>query len=404
MTDASGGFSSVTRVEAAQEQLFEITEPLTETERLSVSDADRRVLSAPVRSNRNVPAYRRVAMDGWAVRARDTFGANDRSPVTLRATETVGPNSVVPVDTGQKLPEGADAVVQVEKTERHDEEEEVEIFGAVAGGENVAPVGEDVETGQRLFDPGHQLRPSDLGLLKSTGVSEVSVYERPTVGVIPTGEELVQSTPEPGETIETNGQTVAQYVDRWGGTPIYRDIVVDEFEALRAAIERDLTADIVVTTGGTSVGERDLVPSVISERGTVIVHGVALSPGHPVALGVVDKTPVVMLPGYPVACIVTAVQFLRPLVKHVGHYPCEPHPTTEARLAQKIHSEPGVRTYARVTIERSGEQPIATTTYASGAGVLSSVAFTDGWVVVPESREGIPEDELVTVENWEAHR
>ncbi|UPM43487.1 molybdopterin molybdotransferase MoeA [Halocatena salina] len=402
MTDVCGGFSSVARVDAARSKLLEASKPLTDTERVSLLEAGGRVLSAPVRSNRDVPAYQRVAMDGWAVRARDTFGASDRSPVTLGASETVGPDSVVPVDTGQKLPSGADAVVQVEQTEPHDDE--VEIFEAVAGGENVAPIGEDVEMGQQLFDSSHQLRPSDLGLLKSTGVSDVPVYERPTVSVIPTGEELVQSTPEPGETIETNGQTVAQYVDRWGGTPIYRDVVPDEFEALGVAIERDLTADVVVTTGGTSVGERDLVPSVVSELGRVLVHGVALSPGHPVALGIVDDTPVVMLPGYPVSCIVTAVQFLRPLIKHVGHCQCDPHPATEARLSRKIHSEPGVRTYARVTVDRSGEQPIATTAYVSGAGVLSSVAFTDGWVVVPESREGIPEDELVTVENWEAHR
>lgn len=402
MTDASGGFDSVTRTAAARERLLGVTEPLTATERQPISNAVGRALSAPVRAKRDVPAYQRVAMDGWAVRAEHTFGASERSPTVLGTGESVGPGTAVPVDTGQKLPAGADAVVRIERTERHGQD--VEIFGAVAGGENVAPVGEDVAEQERLFDPGHQLRPSDLGLLKSTGVSDVTVYERPTVGVIPTGEELVQSSPEPGETVETNGQTVAQYVEQWGGTPTYRDIVPDAFEPLRVAIERDLTKDIVVTTGGTSVGDRDLVPSVISELGSVFVHGVALSPGHPVALGIVGDTPIVMLPGYPVACIVNAVQFLRPLIKHVGHWPCEPHPTTEARLARKIQSEPGVRTYARVTVDRSTEQPVATTSYASGAGVLSSVAFTDGWVVVPESREGIPEDELVTVENWEAQR
>lgn len=400
MTDASGGFSSVTRVAAARERLLAATEPLTSTEQQPLSNAVGRSLAESVHAERDVPGYRKAAMDGWAVRAHDTFGASERSPAILAASETGGPGNAVRVDTGQQLPASVDAVVKVERTERHGNE--VEIYDAVAGDENVAPVGDDVEAGQRLLDPGHQLRPSDLGLLKSTGVSSVAVYDRPTVGVIPTGEELVQSAPAPGETIETNGQTVAQYVGQWGGTPTYRNVVPDAFEPLRAAIERDLTKDIVVTTGGTSVGDRDLVPAVVSELGSVFVHGVALSPGHPAAFGVIEETPILMLPGYPVACIVNAVQFLRPLLKHVGRFPCDPHPTTEAQLDRKIQSEPGVRTYARVTLDRSVDPPTATPTRASGAGVLSSVAFSDGWVVVPESREGIPEGERVTIENWEA--
>lgn len=417
MTDVSRGFGSVTRVAAARSRLLDAVEPLDRTDRVPLSDAVGRALAEPTRASRDVPHYRRAAMDGWAVRAADTFGASDRSPAILRERSEIGPDNAVHVDTGNALPPGADAVVMVEQTERHGQD--VEIFESVAEGENVAPVGEDISEGQPLYDPGHQLRPSDLGLLKSTGISSVEVYDRPTLGIVPTGEELVQSDPEPGEIIETNGMTVAQYGRRWGATPTYRDEVTDASEALRVAIERDLTKDIVVTTGGSSVGERDLVPDVVSDLGRVFVHGVALKPGHPVALGVVRETPVVMLPGYPVACLINAVQFLRPLIKHVGHLPCEPHPTRKARLAGKIRSEPGVKTYARVTLESehsgadegdgngngNGEEtvPVATPTRASGAGVLSSVALADGWVVVPEAREGIPEDERVAVENWEAY-
>lgn len=417
MTDVSRGFGSVTRVAAARTRLLEAVEPLDRTDRVPLLDAVDRALAEPIRASRDVPHYRRAAMDGWAVRASDTFGASDRSPAILREHSEIGTDTAVHVDTGNALPPGADAVVMVEDTERHGQD--VEVFESVAEGENVGPIGEDISDGQPLYDPGHQLRPSDLGLLKSTGISSVEVYDRPTVGVIPTGEELVQSDPEPGEIVETNGMTVAQYAQRWGATPTYRDVVSDESDALRVAIERDLTKDVIVTTGGSSVGERDLVPDVVSDLGRVLVHGVALKPGHPVALGVVRDTPIIMLPGYPVACLVNAVQFLRPLIKHVGHLPCEPQPTRDARLARKIRSEPGVKTYARVTLEseRSGADegdgnenedgdetvPVATPTRASGAGVLSSVALADGWVVVPEAREGIPEDERVAVENWEAH-
>lgn len=401
MTDVSRGLETVTRVDDARDRLLDTAESIDRTDEVPLSSAVGRILSESIRSNRNVPHYRRAAMDGWAVRATDTFGASGRSPTILRESSAIGPNEAVRVHTGSVLPSGADAVVMIEQTEQHGAD--VEVFDAVAEEENVAPIGEDVEEGQHLYEPGHQLRPSDLALLKSISRSTVAVYERPTVGVIPTGEELVQFDPEPGEVIETNGMTITQYVEQWGGVPTYRDVVTDSYEALREAIERDLTKDIVVTTGGTSVGERDLIEDVIEDLGELAVHGVALKPGHPVALGVVRDTPIVMLPGYPVSCIVTAVQFLRPLLKGVGNLPCEPLPTTQAQLGRKIRSEPGVRTYVRVTLDRSAEPPIATPTRVNGSSVLSSVALADGWVVVREGREGIPEDETVAVENWEMY-
>jgi molybdopterin molybdotransferase len=389
--------------------------------------AEGRVLATTVTARRDVPHYDRAAMDGFAVRAADTFGAGDRSPAILREREAgdnppeVGPDEAVRVHTGSELPPGADAVVMVEHTDTH--RDEVEVFDAVAEGENVAPAGEDVAREQTLFEPGHRLRASDIGLLKSVGVDEVACYQRPEVAVTPTGEELVQRDPEPGEVIETNGLTVSRYVERWGGKPTYRDVVTDDEHALRAAIERDLVRDVIVTTGGSSVGERDLIPEVVDELGEVLVHGVALKPGHPVGFGVVRDTPVIMLPGYPVACIVNAVQFLRPAIKWSGHYPLDPHPATEAVLGRKVKSEPGVRTFARVQLEDGDESeteaiptsavsdaegediaadlPTAEPTRASGAGVLSSVALADGWVVVPEGREGFAEGERVRVQDWE---
>jgi len=403
MTDVSeSGFKEVTRVDDARARLREVVTPHGRTDRVPLRVAEGRALAEPVRAVRDVPHYARAAMDGWAVRAEDTFGAGDRSPAVLREIDRegpVGPSEAARVHTGSELPEGADAVVMVEETDRFGEE--LEVFDAVAGGENVAPPGEDVAADQPLFESGHRLRPSDLGLLKATGVHEIEVYERPTVGVVPTGEELVQADPEPGEIVETNGLTVSRYVERWGGAATYRNVVTDEESALRAAVERDLTKDVVVTTGGSSVGERDLVPDVVSDLGEVPVHGVALKPGHPVALGLVEETPVLMLPGYPVACIVNAVQFLRPVLKWAGGYPLPDHPTVGARLSRKVASEPGVRTFARVSLDTEDGERVATPTRASGAGVLSSVALADGWVVVPEGTEGYDEGRTVDVEDWE---
>ncbi|WP_178917648.1 gephyrin-like molybdotransferase Glp [Natronomonas gomsonensis] len=397
------GFKQRIRVADARERLLDV-DPLDRTERVPLSVADGRTLAEPIDAARNVPHYARAAMDGWAVRAEDTFGASDRSPAILRPAESAGPNAAVRVHTGSELPEGADSVVMVEQTEEI--AGELEVFDAVAEGENVAPVGEDVETGQRLYESGHQLRPSDLGLLKAIGVDTVEVVSRPEVAVVPTGEELVQADPDPGEVIETNRFTVSRLAERWGADVTRRNIVTDDHEALRVAVERDLTRDVVVTTGGSSVGERDLIPEVVEELGEVFVHGVALKPGHPVALGRVEDTTVVMLPGYPVAAIVNAVQFLRPLIKHLGRMPRNPLPTREAELTRKIRSEPGVRTFVRVKLDRvprdGGDDAVeATPTRASGSGILSSVALADGWVVVEESREGIPKGETVTVQDWE---
>ena len=399
MADLSeAGFKERTRVSTAREALLDVPS-IGRTERVPLSVADGRTVAEPIDAVMNVPHYPRAAMDGWAVRAEDTFGASDRSPAIVDPDDSMGPDRAVRVHTGSELPEGADAVVMIEEAERVGEE--LELFDAVAEGENVGPVGEDVEAGQGLYEPGHTLRPSDLGLLKGTGVDTVEVFDHPEVAVVPTGEELVQSDPDPGEIIETNRFTISRLAERWGADVTRREIVTDDREALRAAIQRDLVRDVVVTTGGSSVGERDLVPEVVRDLGEVLVHGVALKPGHPVALGIVEGTPVVMLPGYPVACIVNAVQFLRPLVKHLGGGSPEPLPAREATLTRKIRSEPGVRTFVRVVLEDGESGPEATPTRASGSGVLSSVALADGWVVVEESREGIAAGERVAVENWE---
>lgn len=407
MTDTAerrhAGFTERTRVAEARAALRDAGGAHGRTERVAVERAAGRTLAAPTSAARAVPGYERAAMDGYAVRAEDTFGASERDPAVLRASETMGSNTAVRVHTGSELPEGADAVVMIEDVAEYGND--IEVRDGVAVGENVGAPDEDVAAGQHLHDAGHRLRPSDLGLLKASDIREVEAYEPPQIAVIPTGEELVQADPEPGEMIETNGLTVSRLVESWGGTARYRDVVTDDANALREAITRDLDADVVVTTGGSSVGERDLTPDVVADLGELLFHGVALKPGHPVAAGVIDDTAVLCLPGYPVACIVNAVQFLRPTLKRAGGMPTPAFPSVAAELAGKLRSEPGVRTYARVTLDEpntdSGERARAEPVHTSGSGVLSTVALADGWVVIPESVEGYAAGETVTVEQWE---
>lgn len=399
-------FDDVARLAEARERLREVVAP-GDTETVPVGDAAGRTLAAPVRARRAVPHYERAAMDGYAVRAEDTQRAG-RSPVALDlAEDEVGPRNAAQVHTGSPLPDGADAVVMVERTREFGDT--VEVSSSVTPGENVAPVGEDVGADQHLYDAGHRLTAADLGLLRSAGHEELEVRERPRVSVVPTGEELVPAgeEPAPGEIVETNGLVVSRLAERWGGEATYRGIVTDDVDALGAAIDRDTDHDVVVTTGGTSVGERDLLPAVVGERGSVEVHGLALKPGHPAGFGVVDDTLVLMLPGYPVSCLVVATQLLRPAIARAGGFEPDPIPETDGVLGRKVPSEPGVRTFARVSVEEGaedgteGESARVTPTRTSGAGVLSSVTLSDGWVVVPEGSEGYEAGREVAVERWD---
>ena len=391
------GFDDVTRLAAARERLLELVAPHGRTETVPVADAAGRPLATAVSARRAVPHYERAAMDGFAVRAADTQRAG-RAPATLDvADDRVDARTAVHVHTGSALPEGADAVVMVEDTRHVDGALEVE--SAVAAGENVAPVGEDVSDGQHLYDAGHRLTPADLGLLRSAGHETVEVAEPTRVSVVPTGEELVPAgaEPGPGQIVETNGLVVSRLVERWGGEATYRDVVTDDVEALGAAIDRDRDHDLIVTTGGTSVGERDLLPGVVGERGSVAVHGIAVKPGHPAGFGTVEGTPVLLLPGYPVSCLVVATQLLRPAIGRAGGFTPDPIPTTTATLERKIHSEPGARSFARVSVADGRAEPVRT----SGAGVLSSATLSDGWVVVPEDVEGYEAGTEVAVERWD---
>lgn len=409
MDEPESGFRRVTPFAEARERLRDICLPHGRTVRCSVDRAAGRVLGTTVHAVRNVPHYDRAAMDGYAVRAEDTFGASEGSPVLLASTEeAVESGAARQVHTGSAMPVEADAVVMVEHVDAS--ARGLAVYDAVAVGENVATAGEDVIDGEHLFDAGHPLRPSDLALLRAAGVHEVAVAEPAQVGVIPTGEELVdpETEPAPGEVVETNGVLVSTLVERWGGDPAYREVVPDDEGSLRAAIERDASRDLVVTTGGSSVGERDLLPDAVDDLGEMVVHGIDIKPGHPVGFGVVDGTPVLVLPGYPVSCLVTAVQFLRPAIAWLNGADPPRLPSVRARLNGKLRSAPGERTFARVRLlddpedgDGSTDLPAAEPVRVGGAGVMSSVAFADGWVVIPESSEGLPAGEIVDVQEWE---
>jgi molybdopterin molybdotransferase len=272
---------------------------------------------------------------------------------------------------------------------------QVEVMGEVHPFRNVSRIGEDIAVADLIFKEGHRIRPPDIALLAALGIKEASVYARPNIAVIPTGGELVAIGARlllPGEAYEINGLMARLYVEKWGSLASVHDIVPDDPELIRKAIVSNLDADMIILIGGTSVGEKDYAPGVLAEMGQLLVHGVRIQPGKPTAFGRVRDKPVVCLPGYPVAALADLYLFVRPALKKLAHLN-DAVPKTTARLARKIASKPGYLGIVRVKFEGEMAIPIMT----SGAGILSSVARADGFVIVPEELEGIEAGEMVEI-------
>lgn len=378
----------------ARELFLKAFAPLSDTENLPIADCDGRVVSENITADIDVPHYRRAAMDGFAVRAGDTLGAGGNSPVVLKLSKVFENGTCARVHTGSPVPEGADAVVMLEDAVLRGES--VEIFAQLHPGKNVGETGEDIRKGEVILKEGKMLRPCDIAVLAALGIRDIHVFRKPLVAVIPTGEELVsrKSTAlREGEVYETNGLMAALYVRKWGGVPRLLEIVEDNPEKIKEAISSNLDADMIITSGGTSVGKRDYVPGVVGSMGTLLVHGVGISPGKPTALGIINGKPVVCMPGYPVAGIVALFFFARAALRKLGHFPDEQDRKVHAVLSGKIPGRTGYKTFARVKLENGRAAPLA----VSGAGILSSVSKAEGFVIIPENVEGYDKGEEVEV-------
>ncbi|MCZ7395055.1 MAG: molybdopterin molybdotransferase MoeA [Candidatus Methanoperedens sp.] len=368
-------------------------QPLSYTEILPIEDCDSRIIAEDIIAAVNVPNYRRAAMDGFAVSASDTMGAGTGSPLILKLGKRIEKGACVQVHTGSPMPEGADAVVMIEDTVLHGGK--VEVFTQIHPFKNMGDIGEDIQKGEIVLKEGHRLRPCDIAVLASLGIKNIAVFRKPLVAVIPTGEELVPRGMETkeGEVYETNGLMASLYVMKWGGNAKLLDIVTDDPEKIKEAVMNALYADMILISGGTSVGKRDYVPEVIGSSGNLLVHGVGISPGKPTALGMIKGKPVVCMPGYPVAGMVALYFFARAALRKLGHIPDEQDRTVRAVLSEKIPGRIGYKTFARVKLSNGKADPLAT----SGAGILSSVSKADGFVIIPPNVEGYGKGEEVEV-------
>ncbi|MHC1574835.1 MAG: molybdopterin molybdotransferase MoeA [Candidatus Methanogasteraceae archaeon] len=390
-------FRKRTRANLARTTFLERISPIERSERVPIESASQRILAEDIVSDINVPDHRRSAMDGYAVRADETTGASQSNPVLMR--EGV---DCIRVHTGSPVPGEMDAVIMIEDTvtgrgmsgggdagDGTGEGAIVEIRAALHPGRNVSQIGEDVSRGDVVFRASHQIRACDVAMLAMLGIMDVEVFASPRVAVIPTGSELAPRSGKIAEGMirETNGLMVSTHIKQWGGIPDHRGIVIDDFDLIRTEITAsvDEGCDAIILCGGTSVGARDYVPDVIDSIGDLLVHGVGLSPGKPTALGIVNDTPVLSLPGYPVACLIALLEFGLPIVRKLGRMPAKPDRIVHARLGAKIASKIGYLTYTRVSVDGDVAHPVAT----SGAGIMSSVTRSDGFVVIKEELEGL---------------
>jgi molybdenum cofactor synthesis domain-containing protein len=404
------GFKHLTSTREALKTLTSrLPENVLEIESIPLSSALHRVLGEDLYSPIDVPAFDRAAMDGYAVRAEDTYSASVSSPILLRVVgETSVPGMVSMrkgeaslVVTGGQMPQGADAVVMIEYG-KQSSDGAVEVSTEVHPAENVSRIGEDVRKGTLVLKAGQRLLPQDLGMLVCLGFDRVRVKRRPKIAVLSTGNEIHDGpSASSGKVPDVNRPTLLNAVRELGCEPIDLGIAADEFDAIHGKLKQAIaSADIILVTAGTSVGPRDFVPQVINGLGKpgLLVHGVAMRPSMPTGLGIIDGKPIFSLPGYPVSAYLAFLEFIPPLVDHLLGTKALPTPVVRAKLARRVTGVLGSRTYIRVRVVEHEESVYAEPVSVSGAGILSSLVRSNGFIIVPENVEGYEEGEMVEVE------
>ncbi len=366
-------------------------------ESVPVADSLGRLTAEAVFARISSPFYHSSAMDGFAVRFLDTFGASETSPKSLRIAD-----DAVYVDTGDPIPDGFNAVIMIEDVNRNtqDGQEVIEIIGPATPWQHVRVIGEDIVSTELILPESHRVRPIDIGAMLSGGLTEIKVRNRPRVAVIPTGTELI----EPGEPlrrgaiIEFNSRILSSLVHEWGGKPIRFSPVPDNVEQITETLRKACELyDIVVINAGSSAGSEDYTARAIASLGKVLLHGVNIKPGKPVILGRVMNKPVIGLPGYPVSAYITFHLFGKPLIHALQGIELPAAEVMTAKLSRQVASSLGQEEFLRVKIGRVGENLIATP-ISRGAGVLMSLVRADGFVRIPAMSEGYGAGTEVPVE------
>ena len=387
-------YLTTTPVEEARkiymDALGDAAEPHAET--IRVIDALGRVTFDAIYAKYSSPLYNSAAMDGIAVVSSATEGASEAAPLTLKAGE-----DYMIVDTGDPIKKPFDAVIMAEDTQKT--EGGMIIRASAPAWQHVRPVGEDIVAGEMILTRCHRIRPIDIGVLLSGGVTEISVFAQPKVGIIPTGTEIVEpyESPEEGDIIESNSRMFEAMVRENGGVPHRYGTVPDDYEAIKAAVIRALDEnDMVIVNAGSSAGTEDYTVHILREIGEVFVHGVAMKPGKPVILAKACGKPVIGIPGYPVSAYLAMENFAYPVIERFTGMKGSGERNIEAVLSRRLVSSLKHREYVRVRVGRVGER-YACAPLARGAGAAMSMVRADGFCVIPQEKEGYEAGETVEV-------
>ena len=376
--------------------------PITRTEIVNIDDSLGRVLAEEVIATLSTPPFDRAAMDGYAVKARDTFNSSQLNPKVLdligelHAGETpqkrLNTKECIQIATGAMMPKGADAVVMVEDTEK--ENKKIKIFKSVYPKANMAQKGEDIKEGRLILKHGFVLDPGKIGVLASQGTKKIRVYEKPKLAIIPTGEEVceVGKRLRRGQVYDINSHTISSVVKANGCLPVKFGIVGDDNEELKSAIAEALKSDLVVISGGSSVGERDLLLDVLQNLGEVLFHGIQVKPGKPTLFAMIQDKPILGMPGYPTSCLINTYLLLLPAIRKMANLPPRKREIVEARLSRRVPGSVGRRQFLTVKIEGSDAIPLF-----KESGAITSVAEADGYIEIAENIDLLEKGEPVTV-------
>jgi molybdopterin molybdotransferase len=395
-------------LEEALHRILDAIHPLG-LEKINILDALGRVIGEDIVASRNLPPKNNSAMDGYAIRWSDTRGASREKPAILEVIEdipagsiphkTVSNEQAARIMTGAPIPEGADAVMRMEDTEK--DGGRVRIFAEAAESQDIRRAGEDVMQGEKVIARGDILRPAEIGMLAALGRSFIPVYQKPLVAVLATGDELVDvdESPTPWQIISSNSYAIAAQILDCGALPLQIGIAKDTREDLTAKLASALRADLIISSGGVSVGDYDLVKDIMKEVGNRMQFWqVAMRPGKPLAFGALNDVPLFGLPGNPVSSMVSFEQFVRPsILKMMGHRNLYRR-TVKAELRDAISKKKGVRHFIRARISFEDGRYFAVTTGAQGSGILKSMVQANGLIVLPEEKTSVRVGETVTVQ------
>lgn len=363
-------------------------------EKIKVIDALGRITALPVFAKLSSPNYNASAMDGIAVKAEATFGASEATPLQLKKNI-----DYMPIDTGDPILDPYNAVIMIEDVVEL-EEGKVEIIQSAAPWQHIRPIGEDIVAHEMILPTKHKIRPMDIGALLSGGICQVEVYEKPKVGILPTGSEIIEPEEEMalGKIIESNSRVFEGLAKELGGEPFRYSPVPDDYGSLKAQIKKGVESnDILIINAGSSAGTEDYTVKLIRELGEVFVHGIATKPGKPTILGMIAGKPVVGIPGYPVSAYFVFDTFVKPLIAYYLGQNTEEKVSAQALLSKRIISSLKHREYIQVKLGSVENQLIATP-LNRGAGVTMSLVKADGVLVVPQNSEGIEAGERVEIE------